>query len=113
MLNALPTFRLFAFLFTTNRSIQSGERVFLAGQIPLIPSTLSLPTPSSFPVEASLSLKHVRSIVLALREGTGGGWDSGFVEGCICWVPRWDSDLEGARCAWDASLTKEVSRSTV
>ncbi|KAL7411096.1 hypothetical protein BDY24DRAFT_343422 [Mrakia frigida] len=69
-----------------SQSVIVGERTSLAGQIALIPSTLSLPTPSSFATETALSLKHVRSIVKALKEGTGGGWESEFVEGCIGWT---------------------------
>jgi diphthine-ammonia ligase len=70
-----------------------GERISLAGQIPLIPSTLTLPSPASFPVEVALSLKHVRSIVKALKEGTGGGWESEFIEGCIGWVMDFERDV--------------------
>lgn len=92
--------------------VQVGERISLAGQIALIPQTLALPSPSSFPTEAALSLKHVRSIVKALKEGTGGGWESEFVEGCIGWVLDFERDLEGARKAWSAAFEGIVSHRT-
>lgn len=83
-------------------------RIILAGQIPLIPSSLTLPAPPSFAVEAALSLKHVRSIIRALKEGTGGSdLKRCFVEGCIGWVADWTS-LEGAREAWKVTLEAEV-----
>lgn len=68
-----------------SQAVRAGERLFIAGQIGLIPATLSLPQPSSFVKEAALSSQHVRRIVKAVQEGTGGGF-TGRMESCICWV---------------------------
>lgn len=90
---------------------QVGERISLAGQIPLIPHTLALPSPASFSTEVALSLKHVRSIVRALKDGPGSGWESEFVEGCIGWVADFESGLAGARAGWKAGFEGLVSGS--
>lgn len=82
----------------------------MAGQIPLIPPSLTLPAPQSFSTEVALSLKHVQSIWAALKEGTGGSaLGESFVEGCICWIDPvgWkDGGLTGARTGWSAWLEK-------
>lgn len=87
---------------------QVDNRLALAGQIPLIPASLILPTPSSFNTEVALSLRHVKSIWVALKEGTGGSdLDKSFVEGCICWIdPKgWSNGgLEKAKLGWETWL---------
>ncbi|GAA6019499.1 hypothetical protein JCM11491_000978 [Sporobolomyces phaffii] len=52
-----------------SQAITVGNRCFIAGQIPLIPSSLSLPSPSDFPLEVALALQHVKRIVGAAQEG--------------------------------------------
>ena len=84
-----------------------NERIHVAGQIPLIPPTLLLPTkpristshsteeatPSdgksntgAVQLQATLALQHVRKIITVLRSPsqTGGGWE-GWVESCVAW----------------------------
>ena len=102
-LTSIPSYRSF---------LQVGERVSLAGQIPLIPHTLALPSPASFSKEAALSLKHVRSIVKALKESIGGSWESEYIEGCIGWVLDFERDLEGARKGWKAAFEGIVDPSS-
>ncbi len=79
---------------------QVGQRLSIAGQIGLIPSTLQLPTPQSFLTEAVLALQHVRRIVALVKspDSTGGGWN-GWLEGVICWFTR-PCDLGTAREVW-------------
>lgn len=90
--------------------IQVGHRLTIAGQIGLIPPTLSLPSPQSFSEEAVLSLQHVRRIMAVLRSSltAGGGWE-GWVEGVICWYTR-SKDLPSARSLWrsHASTVSEL-----
>lgn len=94
---------------------QVDRRLSMAGQIPLVPSALTLPAPRSFNTEVALSLKHVRSIWAALKEGTGGNaLSASFVEGCICWLDPagWKAGgLAGARAGWLAWLEKVRSQS--
>ncbi|KAJ9126479.1 hypothetical protein QFC24_002222 [Naganishia onofrii] len=85
-----------------SQAVMAGHRLTIAGQIGLIPPTLSLPSPQSFMEEAVLSLQHVRRILAVLRSTStaGGGWE-GWVEGVICWYAR-SKDLPLAKCAWTA-----------
>lgn len=89
-----------------SQSVKVGERLFIAGQIGLQPYDLTLPSPqmsSSFAAEAALSSQHVRRIVKAMQEGTGGGF-GGWMESCICWISgpsaTWTHRRDLARMAW-------------
>ncbi|CED83896.1 Predicted ATPase (PP-loop superfamily) [Phaffia rhodozyma] len=91
-----------------SQAVIVNSRITLSGQIPMIPATLALPDPPSFPLEAALCLKHVRSLIRALKEGTGGSdLKRCFIEGSIGWVSSW-SDLDGARTAWTTTLEAET-----
>lgn len=68
-----------------SQAVKVGERLFVAGQIGLLPPSLALPSPPIFSTEAALSMQHVRRIVTAMQEGTGGGF-RGWMESCICWI---------------------------
>ncbi|KAJ9099957.1 hypothetical protein QFC21_003965 [Naganishia friedmannii] len=85
-----------------SQAVMAGHRLTIAGQIGLIPPTLSLPSPQSFTEEAVLSLQHVRRILAVLRSTStaGGGWE-GWVEGVICWYAR-SQDSVLAKSAWKA-----------
>lgn len=65
--------------------IQAGERVFMSGQIGLIPSKLVLPSPRSFSTEFALASQHVSRVTTALQENSGGGWD-GHSQLTIYWL---------------------------
>jgi diphthine-ammonia ligase len=68
---------------------QAGERVFISGQIGLIPSELVIPSPRSFSSEFALASQHVARVTTALQENSGGGWD-GHSQLTINWLV--DSD---------------------
>ena len=53
---------------------QAGERVFISGQIGLIPNELVIPSPRSFSTEFALASQHVARVTNALQENSGGGW---------------------------------------
>lgn len=62
-----------------------GERIFISGQIGLIPSCLSLPSPSSLAMETALASQHVSRVTEALRTNSGGGW-VGHTQAAIYWL---------------------------
>lgn len=64
---------------------QAKERIFISGQIGLIPGQLSLPLPPSLATEMALSCQHVRRVVDALRNKSGGGW-VGYTQLEIYWL---------------------------
>ncbi|WVQ79838.1 hypothetical protein IAT38_001938 [Cryptococcus sp. DSM 104549] len=82
-----------------SQAVLAAARLHLAGQIPLIPASLTLPEPpkeasrSAYPLQATLALQHVRKIVQALRSknATGGGWE-GWVESSVGWWARPSGD---------------------
>lgn len=88
-----------------SQAVRVGEKLFVAGQIGLIPATLALPQPPSFALEAALSSQHARRIVKAMQEGTGGGF-SGRMDSCICWLSgrsaSFSAKVRAAKAAWQA-----------
>ena len=98
--------------------LQVDSRVHVAGQIPLLPASLTLPVPpeddiSPYAQQAVLALQHVEEIIRVLRSKntTGGGWD-GWGEGCIGWWTKKDgagsNGIQVVRQAW-AAWAKTVS----
>jgi diphthine-ammonia ligase len=77
-----------------------NSRVALAGQIPLIPSSLTLPA-ADYAHQSVLALQHVERIrdVLRSKSSTGGGW-TGWVESCTAWWVGDNSDLAVVKEAW-------------
>ena len=69
---------------TDHTSDQVDERVFISGQIGLIPSSLSIPSPPSIGYETALSSQHVDRVVQALQNTSGGGWD-GHAQNTLYW----------------------------
>ncbi|WWC59734.1 uncharacterized protein I303_102296 [Kwoniella dejecticola CBS 10117] len=74
-----------------SQAVMVNQRLHLAGQIPLLPPSLTLPippspSPSPYPHQAILALQHVSKIIDVLRSKnyTGGGWE-GWVESCTAW----------------------------
>ncbi|KAF8974438.1 hypothetical protein BDZ97DRAFT_23573 [Flammula alnicola] len=68
-----------------SQAITAGERVFISGQIGLIPSQLTLPSPQSLATEMALASQHVARVTAALKENSGGGWD-GYTQLSIYWL---------------------------
>jgi diphthine-ammonia ligase len=58
-----------------SQAIHVGEQVFISGQIKLIPSSLSLPSPSSLATEAVLAFQHINRITCAVGCMSGGIWE--------------------------------------
>ncbi|KAG5648944.1 hypothetical protein DXG03_000293 [Asterophora parasitica] len=57
-----------------SQAITAGERIFISGQIGLIPSQLALPYPRSLPSETALASQHISRITDVLRRDSGLGW---------------------------------------
>ncbi|GAA5911944.1 diphthine--ammonia ligase [Sporobolomyces salmoneus] len=85
-----------------SQAITAGNRCYIAGQIPLIPSSLALPAPPDYPLEIALSLQHARRIAEAAPEGRWKGWN----EGGIGWIAEqqneslWKERVRAAREGW-------------
>lgn len=75
-----------------SQAVSTGGKVFVAGQIGLIPSSLSLPIPKSFLQEAILSLQHIRRILETFPSTT-------YIEGIICFVTHSDH-INLAKTVW-------------
>ncbi|KAJ7044475.1 hypothetical protein C8F04DRAFT_587609 [Mycena alexandri] len=73
-----------------SQAIMIDERVFISGQIGLIPRSLSLPLPQALAVETALSLQHVGRVTEALNTTTGG-W-AGYTQLALYWLAN-ASDL--------------------
>ncbi|PAV20984.1 meiotically up-regulated 71 [Pyrrhoderma noxium] len=74
-----------------SQSIILDERIWISGQIGMIPSTLQLPTPPNFAREAALSFQHAHRIMKALTEMYGTNWKT-LVQGLVCWLVN-ESDI--------------------
>lgn len=91
--------------------IAVGDRAFVAGQIALVPRSLSLPEPFDFAAESALSLQHVGRVVEAAREKRWSGWG----EGGVCWLAdvaedeEWASRMVAAEVGWKHFTTTHVS----
>ncbi|KIK67996.1 hypothetical protein GYMLUDRAFT_803453 [Collybiopsis luxurians FD-317 M1] len=64
-----------------SQAILAEERLFISGQIGLIPSSITLPTPRSLAAETALSMQHVLRVVAALRNG----WE-GLTQAVVYWL---------------------------
>lgn len=78
-----------------SQAVMIGSRIFVAGQIGLIPSTLTLPSPPSFLKEAVLSLQHARRILATFPNPQ-------WIEGIVCYLKD-AAYLEQARMVWNHS----------
>lgn len=72
----------------------------IAGQIPLIPASMTMPV-NDYHYQAVLALQHVQRIWNLLRSpnNTGGGWD-GWVESCTAWYTG--SGVQAVSSVWEA-----------
>jgi len=78
-----------------SQAVMVGSRIFVSGQIGLIPATMNLPSPSSFLEEAVLSLQHARRILATFQ---GPEW----IESVVCYMIDM-SHLEQARMVWQST----------
>ncbi|WFC99529.1 diphthine--ammonia ligase [Malassezia yamatoensis] len=73
-----------------SQAVSTDDRIWIAGQIGMIPASLCVPNDISSQI--ALSLQHVRRIILAVR-----GWSyaphEAYVEGGICWVATTQANL--------------------
>lgn len=74
------------------------DRVFISGQIGLIPSSLALPSPPSLGLETALACQHAERISESVREATGG-W-----EGHAQLIVYWHSNVDHVMRARGALL---------
>ncbi|THH12546.1 hypothetical protein EW146_g7598 [Bondarzewia mesenterica] len=72
-----------------SQAIIADERIFISGQIGLIPSSLSLPSPQSLGMETALSSQHVHRVVNALQNNSGGGWEE-YAQTVLYWLANED-----------------------
>jgi diphthine-ammonia ligase len=92
--------------------IQVDERVFVSGQIGLVPCSLGIPSPQSLATEIALASQHSDRIVKALSGnagGAGGPWDTGHAQLILYWVTQ-EPDISHAIAAaqrLDVSLGKK------
>ena len=66
-------------------SPQVDNRVFVSGQIGLIPASMMLPNPRSLADEIALSLQHIRRISNGMPGVYDGNW-RGVCLGLVAWV---------------------------
>lgn len=76
----------------------------IAGQIPLLPRTLTFKTPRDVIFDAVLALQHVRRIIEVMgdsRKG-GAGWiGRGWIEGVVGWYVGDETVERTMRAVWD------------
>lgn len=65
--------------------IQADERVFISGQIGLIPASMAFPSPKSLAQEIALCFQHADRITRLLVASTGGDWE-GHAQLVIYWL---------------------------
>ncbi|KAI0723210.1 hypothetical protein C8Q76DRAFT_614876 [Earliella scabrosa] len=80
-----------------SQAITVDDRVFISGQIGLIPSSLTLPAPQSLALEAALAFQHVHRVVDALKNNSGGGW-TGHMQAIVYWLAH-TGDVPPVRAA--------------
>ncbi|KAF9268107.1 hypothetical protein L218DRAFT_984324 [Marasmius fiardii PR-910] len=64
-----------------SQAIVAGERIFISGQIGLIPSSVTLPEPRSSSIEMALATQHTDKIVNVLKNS----WE-GYNQSAIYWL---------------------------
>ncbi|TFK75784.1 hypothetical protein BDN72DRAFT_929761 [Pluteus cervinus] len=68
-----------------SQAISAQEWVFVSGQIGLIPSSLSLPSPPSLAKETALACQHVSRVIDAVRSNGGSTWNA-YAQANIFWI---------------------------
>lgn len=88
-----------------SQSLVVGEKIWVAGQIGLVPADLTLPGGEEGErLQTVLSLQHARRIFKATLGDMGGrGVDRGWVDGGVCWVQQ-GQDLGVVESVWRSQL---------
>ena len=68
--------------------IQVDERVFVSGQIGLVPSSLTIPFPRSLATEIPLVSQHADRVVEALLSNNSGDKHDGHAQVILYWLTR-------------------------
>ncbi|KAG5651969.1 hypothetical protein H0H81_006784 [Sphagnurus paluster] len=68
-----------------SQAITAGERIFISGQIGMIPSQLTLPSPRSLALEVALASQHISRISHVLKINSGIGWN-GYSQLDLYWL---------------------------
>lgn len=91
-----------------SQSLVQAEKVWVAGQIGLVPADLTLPdAEGKQALQTALSIQHARRILKATLNDMGGrSVAKGWVEGGVCWV-NGSEMVEVARCAWMGQFDDE------
>lgn len=74
-----------------------NQRIFISGQIGLLPRNLELPSPQSLTQETAMACQHVSRVIEALKNNSGGGWE-GHIQLALYWVQNWQ-DLPHVKTA--------------
>lgn len=94
--------------------IQASNRLTIAGQIPLLPRTLTFSTPRDVLFDAILALQHVRRIIEVMGDSSkgGAGWiNRGWIEGVVGWYVGGNDVERVVRAVW-TEFARHVSRLT-
>nr|CDI55534.1 conserved hypothetical protein [Melanopsichium pennsylvanicum 4] len=91
-----------------SQSLVVAEKVWIAGQIGLVPADLTLPEGGRRETEqAALSVQHARRIFKATLGDMGGrSVDKGWVEGGLCWIEQGAGRIEVATRVWMAQAVE-------
>ncbi|KAF8342589.1 uncharacterized protein EI90DRAFT_2903572 [Cantharellus anzutake] len=88
-----------------SQCVSIGQRLFISGQIGLIPSSMTMPSPKSLPLEVALSLQHVRRIARCMSEmidQKGAGKE--IAQSAIFWLEAREcaaQDVQIVAAAWN------------
>jgi diphthine-ammonia ligase len=82
-------------------NIQANNFLFISGQIGLIPSSHSLPTPSSLSLEAALSLQHTKRIKETFKTMYSLSGDL-HAAAWVVWADKEDNLVRATRCWRDS-----------
>ncbi|KAF8529049.1 hypothetical protein BU17DRAFT_73260 [Hysterangium stoloniferum] len=86
-----------------SQAITVGRRIFVSGQIGLLPSSHSLPSPPSLSQELALSMRHIRTIIDSIETTTENCRDS-VIQGVFSWFTQ-AQDLPAIQEGMEASCT--------
>ncbi|KAL8291440.1 hypothetical protein RQP46_002418 [Phenoliferia psychrophenolica] len=90
-----------------SQGIATGDRLSIAGQIALIPSSLTLPSPPDFVTEVALSRQHVARVVAAADDGRWRGkGEGGEAFGEVVYVSA-ATLPKGASVEWQVTCKRE------